>query len=166
MSKELDDLYKVDTPDTCLTDGSPITPDHRDLKYNGQQKGYVVLCPEERAKGFVRPLRRSYKHIGKKICGDLLPTTDKKLGGPRYMCNKANGHEGNHHYEFITQWESAQPENRRIGGCGTVTTMGLALCETYARDPYFYGSTFCVGCGTHLPVEEFNWVEDGQQVGS
>ena len=47
---------------TCLTDGSPVTSDHRDLKDNGQQKGYVVLCPEERAKGYVRPLRYSYVH--------------------------------------------------------------------------------------------------------
>jgi hypothetical protein len=29
---------------------------------NGQQKGYVVLSAEERAKGFVRPVRRTYRH--------------------------------------------------------------------------------------------------------
>jgi len=51
-----------DSPKTTLTDGSPVTPDHRDLKPNGQQKGYVVLSDEERAKGFVRPVRRSYVH--------------------------------------------------------------------------------------------------------
>jgi len=45
-----------------LTDGSPVTPDHRELQPNGQQKGYVVLSAEERAKGFVRPVRRSYVH--------------------------------------------------------------------------------------------------------
>ena len=27
--------------------------------------------------------------------------------------------------------------------CDTVTTMGKALAETYARDPYFYNGTFC-----------------------
>lgn len=43
--------------------------------------------------------------------------------------------------------------------CGTVTTLGLALCETYARDPKFYGSTYCVHCSKHLAVAEFNWVE-------
>lgn len=48
---------------TTLTDGSPVTDDHRDLKANGQQKGYVVLSEEERAKGFVRPVRRSYRHL-------------------------------------------------------------------------------------------------------
>ncbi len=38
--------------------------------------------------------------------------------------------------------------------CGTVTTMGLALCETYARDPSFYGGTFCCHCGKHFPLIE------------
>lgn len=47
----------------CLTDGSPVTDEHRGIKKNGQQKDYVVLCPDERAKGFVRPLRKSYVHI-------------------------------------------------------------------------------------------------------
>jgi hypothetical protein len=37
-------------------------PDYRDLKENGQQKDYVVLSEAERAKGFVRPVRRSYIH--------------------------------------------------------------------------------------------------------
>lgn len=46
-----------------MTDGSPVEPDHRDLKENGQQKGYIVLSEEERAKGFVRPVRRTYKHL-------------------------------------------------------------------------------------------------------
>lgn len=50
--------------------------------------------------------------------------------------------------------------------CGGVTTMGRALSETYARDPTFYGATFCVTCDRHLPVAEFTWTADGAQVGS
>ena len=47
-----------------MTDGSPIDPNHREIRPDtGMQKGYVVLCPEERAKGFVRPYRNSYKHV-------------------------------------------------------------------------------------------------------
>lgn len=46
-----------------LTDGSAVTPDHREIDpATGQQRGYVVLSAEERAKGFVRPLRLSYVH--------------------------------------------------------------------------------------------------------
>ena len=49
-----------------LTDGSPVTPDHREINsITGQQKGYVVLSGEDRAKGFVRPVRRSYVHVGR-----------------------------------------------------------------------------------------------------
>lgn len=47
--------------------------------------------------------------------------------------------------------------------CGTVTTMGLAIAETYARDPRFYGGTYCVACRMHRPVGEhgeFHWVTD------
>lgn len=47
--------------------------------------------------------------------------------------------------------------------CGAVTTMGLALCETYARDPSFYGATYCARCRLHRPVGregEFTWVDE------
>jgi hypothetical protein len=48
---------------TTLTDGSPVTPDHREIDpRTGMQKAYVVLSAEERAKGFVEPVRRSYRH--------------------------------------------------------------------------------------------------------
>ena len=106
---------------TTLTDGSPVTPDHREIDPNtGMQKAYVVLSEEERAKGFIRPVRRSYIH-------------DK---------------------------------------CGVRTIMGLALAETYARDPYFYSGTFCCGCGTHFPVGpkemggEFVWDGTDERVGT
>lgn len=44
--------------------------------------------------------------------------------------------------------------------CGTITTMGVKIAETYAAQPEFYGSTFCVHCKEHLPVGkdgEFVW---------
>lgn len=43
--------------------------------------------------------------------------------------------------------------------CGTVTRMNRAISETYARNPKFYGSTYCVTCRMHLPVSEFRWVD-------
>ncbi len=54
---------ETDNMKTTLTDGSPITPDHSDINpATGMQKAYVVLSPEERQKGFVEPVRRSYTH--------------------------------------------------------------------------------------------------------
>lgn len=50
--------------------------------------------------------------------------------------------------------------------CGGETCMGQALSETYARDPEFYGATYCVHCKMHRPVSEFTWSMDGQVVGS
>lgn len=49
--------------------------------------------------------------------------------------------------------------------CGVVTTMSRAIAETYARDPKFYGSTYCVHCRNHRPVGpdgEFVW--DGTDI--
>jgi len=54
---------QVDRSQQQLADGSPVTADHREIDpRSGQQKGYVVLTAEERAKGFVRPVRRTYLH--------------------------------------------------------------------------------------------------------
>jgi len=53
--------------------------------------------------------------------------------------------------------------------CGTITTMGAKLSETYAREPTFYGAIFCCGCGKHLPLIDqngkraFEWVNDLMQ---
>lgn len=50
--------------------------------------------------------------------------------------------------------------------CDALTTMGRAISETYARDPKFYGATYCVGCKTHFPVSEFLWDGTEEEVGS
>lgn len=123
MSAEVDKLIKdagavppVDRTKRVLTDGSPVTDDHREIQPSGMQKGYVVLSEEERKRGFVRPVRRTYVHQK----------------------------------------------------CGVATTMGLALAETYARDPAFYSGTYCCGCGTHFTFGavdgDFVW-DDGTKVG-
>ena len=79
-----------------------------------QQETYLVLSDEEKAKGFVRPVRRTYRHTS----------------------------------------------------CGTTTTMAQAIAETYARDPKFYGATYCMACEMHRPVTEFVWDDDETVVGS
>lgn len=90
-----------------------------DSESRPQAEVYLVLSEEERSKGFVRPVYRSYLH-----------------------------HD---------------PE------CGGVTTMSQALCETYARDPSFYGATYCAKCRMHRPVGlrgEFTWLAgDGADTG-
>lgn len=59
-------------PRRTLTDGRQIYPGHREIVKEGARKGqqqdYVVLAEEERAKGFVRPVRRSYLHLK---CGGI-----------------------------------------------------------------------------------------------
>lgn len=80
----------------------------------GMQHKYVVLTEDERAKGFVRPVRRSYVHA------------------------------------------------QELGGCGAVTHMHQAIAETYARQPGYYGGTYCAGCKDHFPVGEHGqFVWDG-----
>lgn len=111
-------IEEGEEPRKTLSDGTQIYPAHRDINpETGMQKGYVVLAEEERAKGFVRPVRSTYTHLK----------------------------------------------------CGADTTMGRALAETYARDPFFYSGTFCVQCGAHFPVGEdgeFLWRGTNARVGT
>lgn len=60
-----------------------------------------------------------------------------------------------------------------IHKCGHVTHMSLAIAETYARDPEFYGATYCSYCQGHFPVGEdgeFHWADhtgiSAQKVGT
>lgn len=150
----------------CTTDGRP--GEEADLSIvqegpcAGQQRDYRVLCDAERAKGFVRPLRRSYRHVGQRPTYQLRDLTDEE--------RRVYASVGYVKYEKYPEedivvgryWTQQQLDS----GCGQVTTMGLSLCETYARDPKFYGATFCSNCGAHFPVAQFVWVEDGERVGS
>ena len=156
----------IDSPQMTLTDGSPVTPEHRDIDpATGMQNGYVVLSEAERAKGFVRPVRRTYVHVGRRVCGKALP---RGPGDSVRICALSPGHSGECGglSRLVSEGERDEAERtQRLGGCGAATTMGTALAETYARDPTFYGGTYCVGCKTHHPVGEFEW-NDGTVVGS
>ena len=46
------------------------------------------------------------------------------------------------------------------------TKMGDALAETWARDPKFYGGTYCVHCRMHRPVREFVWEGTDERLGT
>ncbi len=128
----------------------------------GQAKKYLVLSEVERAKGFVRPYRDAYRHVGQKPKYPLVDLTEAE-------------HERYDQYSYVKKevypddgsglvgryWTQAQLDAL---GCGNVTVMGRAIAETYARDPGFYGSTYCTTCMKHLPVAEFTWYEmDGTE---
>lgn len=152
----------------------PITTDPNDNRLGhgidnqptGQNKAYLVLSDKERAKGFIRPVRRSYKHVGQRTKYPLRDLTDEekerhtKWGYVKYEVYPES--ESPKLGKFWTQAQLDQVGN----GCGTVTSMAQPIAETYARDPYFYGSTYCTHCQKHLPVSEFVWIDDGETVGS
>ena len=133
----------------------------------GQHKIYLVLSEEERAKGFVRPVRESYVHIGKKtdLKGGTIEPLDKeeakRFGDPDKFVAFLRYPESESPLvgKALTQ-EELDNIGKYFGGCGTTTTMGRALHETYARDPKFYGATYCCGCGKHLPIDEFVWLRN------
>lgn len=135
----------------------------------GMHADYIVLTKEERAKGFVRPVRRSYQHVG--------------TAGPEYPLRELTAEEHERYDKYSYYRYEAYPEDSAMSGrfwtkeqldnigkgCGAVTTMGRDLAETYARDPDHYGSTFCVRCNKHLPVGkggEFVWEGETDRVGT
>lgn len=129
-----------------------------------QNEVYLVLSDEERAKGFVRPLRYSYKHVGVQTKYPLRPLNDEEQA--RFAAFNYVAFEAYPESESPVTgryWTQAQLNKR---GCGAITTMSGAIAETYARDPHFYGATYCAGCHRHAPVNEFVWTDDGQRVGS
>ncbi len=136
----------------------------------GLNKAYLVLSAEERAKGFVRPVRHSYRHVGiegfKNELRDLTDEERSRFAGLGYA-----------KYEAYPESESPlcgrywkQADIDAIGkGCGAVTTMSDDLAETYARNPHFYGATFCATCRSHFPVGahgEFVWDNSSEKVGT
>jgi hypothetical protein len=165
----------MERDNVTTTDGQPAEPGVVGAPKpinpaTGQHGAYYILTEEERAKGFVRPVRRSYRHVGapgpKFPLRDLTPEEverGQQFGYVKYE-PYPDGYKGAVVGRF---WTQAQLD--KIGrGCGTKTSMGLAIAETYARQPTFYGATFCCHCGTHLPVGEqgeFVW-EDGSRVGT
>jgi hypothetical protein len=159
-------------PKMCTTSGRPVDEVRAEqTEKTGQHKDYIVLCPDERAKGFVRPYRDKYIHSGRKVCGAFLdPQHIRDTKEFWEICAQEPGHAGACGSPFfgdLLPSEAKQIHSSHTkGGCGVETKMGQALSETYARDPKFYGATFCVGCNRHLPVGEFVWSADGEVVGS
>ncbi len=159
----------------CTTSGQPpVDPDapapNMATKPDGQHEDYWVLCAEERAKGFIRPLRSSYLHVGRRVCGKPRQEREDEFNH-EFLCTGTPGHEGECAIWAQITIEQLGRFNRTgmLGGCGTSTRMSTAIAETYARNPKFYGSTFCVACGAHFPVGEsgeFVWEGSNERVGT
>lgn len=49
--------------------------------------------------------------------------------------------------------------------CRVITTINQELAETFATNPKFYSGTFCSFCRSHYPLNEFIWMEDGENLG-
>lgn len=137
---------------------------------SGMQKTYLVLSKEEREKGFVRPLRHSYTHVGPpKPVGKLRDLTDEekeRFAGFDYVKFEEYPEES---AVLGTYWTQEKLNRTERNFCGTMTTMGDSIAETYARDPKFYGSTFCAACRAHFPVGpkgEFVWFGTTERVGT
>lgn len=99
---------------TTLADGSPVTPDHREIDpATGQQRGYVVLSEEERAKGFVRPLRQAYVH---NTCGAVtrmaLAIAETYARNPRFYSGTFCSHCRSHFSLDQFVWDGTQ---ERVG---------------------------------------------------
>lgn len=59
-------LFPVDRTNTVLTNGHATNADRTHAKIDDQsglQRAYIVLTEAERARGFVRPVRHSYRHL-------------------------------------------------------------------------------------------------------
>lgn len=146
--------------------------DNGPLLDNGQYRDYAVLPQSERDKGFVRPVRRSYVHIGrsgpKNPLRDLTDDEKKRYSRWNYVkFEEYQDKEAPIKVLIFTGRFWTQSDLDNIGkGCGTETIMGQELAETYARDPSYYGSTFCCKCSQHLPVNEFVWAGTTERVGS
>ena len=155
------------------TDGRDVDEVRAEQQSDGNRmhSSYIILTDEERAKGFIRPVRRTYRHVG--LAGPAHPLRDlteeekQRYSDIGYVKFEAYTKPGS----SVTGrfWTQAQLDDID-GGCGGVTTMSVAIAETYAREPHFYGATMCVHCGKHLPVGpdgEFVWEgPSAQRVGT
>lgn len=134
-----------------------------------QHEVYLVLSEEELLKGFVRPVRRSYVHVGppapKYNLRDLDEDQLTRVGSYGYVKYEEypEGSKALGRY-----WTQEQLDNAN-NGCGAETTMNETIAETYAREPHFYGATYCIRCRKHLPVGpdgEFVWSGTDERVGT
>ncbi len=138
-----------------------------------QNAAYLVLSAEERARGFVRPVRGSYRHVGPpgptNPLRELTADERERHAASNYVAFEQYPQPGPEFSSVVGRfWTQAQLD--AVGrACGAVTHMSLQIAETYARDPHFYGATYCAHCRMHRPVGregEFVWEGTNARVGT
>lgn len=86
----------VDRSNRCTTDGQPLDQSPETNRPDGQHKNYVILCDDERAKGFVRPDRDAYIHkcgVATRMGQKLSETYARDPGFYSHtFCCGCNGH--------------------------------------------------------------------------
>jgi hypothetical protein len=99
-----------------LTDGSPVPEDRSHAEIDpktGMQRAYVVLSDEERAQGFVRPLRFVYRHLK---CGQTTRMGQKiaetYARNPEFYTGTYCAHCGSHHSLDQFVWDGTE---ERVG---------------------------------------------------
>lgn len=135
-----------------------------------QNETYLILSEEERAKGFIRPVRKTYIHVGTpgptNELRDLTDEEKERYADVGYV--KYEEYPKDDDSSVIGRFWTQEQLDKVGQGCKASTTMGTDLAETYAAKPHFYGSTYCCNCQKHRPVGkdgEFVW-EDGERVGT
>lgn len=154
-------------PEVVTLSGNPRDPnyqggDPRDIDPStGMHQDYWVLSKEERAKGFVKPVRKSYIHTGARPKYSLVDLTDEQ----KELYKDVGYVKFEKYPEGSTATGRFWTQEKLSSGCGNLTSMGTALAETYARDPHFYGSTYCCTCMKHFPLDEFKWINNDGSLG-
>lgn len=81
-----------------------------------------------------------------------------------YGDKKADGQHERHPVNVEGEYV-APVRHTYIHTCGGATKVPQFVAETYAKNPKFYGKTFCVGCKDYFPVGEFMWDNTDIKVG-
>lgn len=161
----------------CTASGKPAegpedapTPTEKTI-LDGQKADHWVLCETERAKGFVRPVRTGYVHVGppgpRFPLRDLTDEERQRTEGSGWV--KFEPYPPGFKGSALGKYWSQVDIDKVDKGCGVLTTMGRSIAETYARQPGYYGSTWCCGCRAYIDVGErgeFVWDGTKERVGT
>jgi hypothetical protein len=103
-------------------------------------------------------------------CHESIPESDFPAHEAKHRKRRADGQQ--------TDYATLPEEEREDGDltgvptvyvhlkCGAGTRMPEEIVRSYLKNPYLYSSdsTFCTGCGDHVPDAECEWVDTGENL--